>query len=781
MQLIAFLVVMAAAMVILCMDFRTLRGKGCRQLWRLGIICTMSFFTILGFLRYESVCLENPVNSITDKSIKNISVTGTVVNKKYTGTEYQLILDNPLITGENGAINIYAHGIRVISELRPESAIGDVMTAKGTLSPLKTATNYGQFDAKEYYECRGIEGTLYADTLWSEEGSGFSFFNWLKENMFTASVEFRRGLESIFPQKEAGILSAMLTGERSGIEEEIRELYSAVGIAHILSISGLHITLLGMGIFKLLMLVLHRLRLSVILTVILMLLYGVFTGFSTATERAVIMLICLLLAKAIGRAYDGQSAGALAALIILIKEPRYIYDTGFLLSFFAVFGIFAGNEILRGLKTENVILRYCIPGLFAQLAVFPILLFSYYSFSPYGIIVNMLLLPLMSIIILSGFLAGIAGVIYNASGYVLFDFLGRITGGSGYYILEFYEKFSKKVLELPYSRLITGVPKLWQAVIYYLLFFTIVYLIVCRKIFEKKEQGSVAKDSPSGKKLRGLQILTRAAAIIALIPVMLTVLLYRPSEEGVYVCFLDVGQGQCIYIEADGLKILVDGGSTDRVNAGKNIIAPYLMYKGISGIDISLVTHTDSDHTNGLKELLEDNRIAVGRICLGNNITSKDSLIALAEKHSIPVEYLSAGDILDGIMTVISPDDSEYYPDDNSASLVALLEYEELQLLITGDSDAYAESLYLSRLNGSADIIQVPHHGSKYSSSQELLDTLKPKIAIISCSKYNSYGHPAPEILERYEACGSSLYKTFECGMLELRYCDGKISVNGKK
>jgi len=788
---------------------------------RLGIICIMSFFTILGFLRFEAVSLENPISSVTDKSLKNTSVIGRVYKKKYTGSEYQLFLENPLIINDENSICFKAKAIRVITSLPFDEKIGEMLPVKGTLSPLRPATNEGQFDAVSYYECRGIEGSLYAyenidkgmlleevgdSALIYESAEAAGYLKALKEGerrtisdkllelFYEGALAFREGLYSIFPKKEAGILNAMLTGERGGIEEDIRNLYSDVGIAHILSISGLHISLLGMGIFKILMFFFHRLRLSVALTIIFMLAYGSFTGFSVSTQRAVIMLICMLMAKILGRAYDGQSAGALAAMIILLKEPRFIKDTGFLLSFFAVFGIFSANEILRELRIEKRFLRYCIPGLSAQLAIFPILLSAYYSYSAYGIIVNMLLLPLMSTVIFSGFLAGIFGLLFNVLGYLFWNITGRLIGGAAYYILEFYEWFSGKILELPGSKMIVGKPEVWQIAVYYILYFIIIYLIVCRRCFKEKDihlnkgaeksadkmnvtEKRLSVNGLSAKKSLLIRNCLKISGFVVILILMFFSVIYRKTVSGIRIVFLDVGQGQCIFIDDGKQRILVDGGSSDRTNIGKNVIIPFLMSQGVSKIDISLVTHTDSDHTNGLKELIKDGDIAVKRMILGDNVSSGDNLVTLSNDAGIPTEFLYAGSKINDYIRLLSPEKGEFYPDDNSASLVALLDYGELQLLITGDSDSYAEEIYSSKENGTADIIQVPHHGSRYSSSRQLIERFSPKMAVVSCAKYNSYGHPAPEVTERYKARGCRVLSTADMGMISIYYDSSEADI----
>ena len=694
-----------------------------------------------------------------DGARKDTEIFGTVSDISFSS-------DNFLITTEDIEIHfsrefdndvLKSDGkLLIYSKLPIEFNIGDRIYAKGSFYTFSPATNYGQFDQKKYYGSKGIYYKLYADEcnclLRSESLDGK-----IRSVLFDISSLFQEGLEVVFDKKDSGVLSAMLVGNRSELDENTKEVYKRIGIAHILSISGLHITLLGMAVFRFLMMLTGHLRASVISSLTLIMLYGILTGFSISTQRAVIMLFCLLSAKLIGRAYDGQSAAGLAALIILFTNPTQLFESGFQLSFLAVYGIFAGNELRENLKIKNRILTYLIPGCFAQLATFPIILRTYYSFSPYSVLANLILLPFMSIIVVSGLLVGIFGSLFITGAGNIFLILGNIAGGPGYYLLLIYESVSQFLLELPGADIICGCPGLAGIIAYYLIFFIMISL----------SRGSGEKD----KKYRPCYLIG--------IVLMFIVVLYRNNDTVFYSVFTDVGQGLSVYIETSGKRILADGGSSNVKNVGKYRIEPFLMWRGCEHLDYIIVTHTDADHVNGITELMEDGRISVGTLVLGTNYDENEKIVSIARQNGINVMYVEAGTTIfredDFCMEVLAPDPGFIYEDKNQASVVVKIIKGEFGMLITGDSDVYSESEYIKYIGDKdeIDVLQCPHHGSKYSSSDALINKTSPVITVISCSKRNNYGHPAAETVERLEDADSSIFYTYKDGMVIITYNGG--------
>ena len=751
-----------------------------RRMLVLGLII-ISFLT--GIIRVSDVNAGLNSGYMPDSSKKETTVRGIVSDIQVSDKRYLISIENPIIKLKNEEPDITGQGHKLLIYLEGSADfyVGDEVQAVGTLYPFSQATNYGQFDQRKYYNAKGYGLKLYADAAILIK-SNDTLKGRFKRVLFDAGQVFERALGRIFDERTSSILSAMLTGDRSGLDEDTKEIYKRIGIAHILSISGLHVTLLGMGLFNILMLLFKRLRLCGVLTIVFTLIYGVFTGFSVSTVRAVIMIICMLSGRMLLRAYDGQSAAALAAIIILLNNPSELFESGFQLSFIAVYGIFAGNIIRKNMDIKNPVLIYCIPGFFAQLATFPIILRTYYSFSPYSFAANMILLPFMSVIVISGLIAGIFGCIFIGSGAAFVYKLGMIAGGPAHFLLNIYNDVSEWLLRLPKADIITGCPKIQACILYYLIFFCFIYL--SNRYREKttrlkragREAGGI-KLTPAERKQKiknNLYILFGTCTALIL---MFGAMFYKGRKEKVYAGFLDVGQGLCVYVETEDTRILTDGGSSNVQNVGKYRIEPFLLYRGIETIDYCFVTHTDTDHISGIKEILQDGRIKIKRLLLGINYNDTEPLAALAIEKGTEVIYIKAGDepVLEGVregktkIKVYSPDPEFLYEDVNQASLVFEIRYGNLSMLMTGDSDEFAESEYVRYLKeGEIDILQCPHHGSKYSCSKLLLNTIQPKVTIISCSKTNNYGHPAMETLERLEDAGSYYYVTDNEGMISI-------------
>ncbi|MBR4344857.1 MAG: DNA internalization-related competence protein ComEC/Rec2 [Lachnospiraceae bacterium] len=758
----------------------------------------LSFF--LGIIQVHDRIYKEEKNYVPESVLKNTEICGTVTDISQSQEKYLFVIENPKINlkkeYDDGDTLESDASMLLYSDYLNDICIGDKIMAKGSLYPFSEATNYGQFDQREYYYAKDINMKLYADSIEGIDKADDLIYK-IRNTLFEISVNFQNGLNVIFNSGEKGILSAMLTGNRSELDESTKDIYKRIGIAHVLSISGLHISLLGLGLFNLLLKITKRLKISIFLSLTIIFLYGTLTGFSVSTERAVIMLFCMLVGRLLGMAYDGQSAAGFAAIIILVFNPTELFESGFQLSFFAVFGIFAGNEISTNLKIKNPILKYIFPGIYAQLATFPIILRSYYSFSPYSFIANPILLPFMSVIVMSGLLAGIFGTVYCFSGTAIFYMLGSIMGGPAHFCLELYDKVAEILLSMPFSDIICGCPTITGCIIYYVIFF--IPVIISGYIYEKKCKLDNFVDVPKVKYIYDNKLeryifdshyaairnfVTTVSVILYFCIIGLTVL-YRPDNDVFYTSFIDVGQGLSVYVEAEGISLLADGGSSNVKNIGKYRIEPFLLWKGCSKLNYILISHTDSDHINGISELIENGRIKIEKLVIGTNYDDDEKIIALAKKHGIEIVYVNAGDRFteeNGFtIDILAPDREFIYEDKNQASLVAKIKEDNFCFLFTGDSDIYSESEYCRYFDygESIDVLQCAHHGSKYATSELLLEKIKPKVTVISCSKNNSYGHPSSETLKRLEEAGSDTYITAESGLITIIYDKkGKFKVS---
>ena len=256
--------------------------------------------------------------------------------------------------------------------------------------------------------------------------------------------------------------------------------------------------------------------------------------------------------------------------------------------------------------------------------------------------------------------------------------------------------------------------------------------------------------------------------------------------SGFSATMLDVGQGDAVCMRTpSGSVCLYDGGSSNVKSVGNYRILPYLRWSGVTALDYIFVSHMDQDHINGIRELVEGERSAGGlpiRHAVLPDLAVRDEayleLEALLKEAEIPVLYMGAGDVLeekDCSFTCLWPKKGAASEDRNDLSLVLLAEYKEFQMLLTGDIGTEAEKqLVSSGLLREVEVLKTAHHGSKYSSAEAFLQSIRPAVSLISCSATNRYGHPGEETLQRLTDAGSRIYITKDQGAVRV-WTDGKI------
>ncbi|MGN0480799.1 MAG: DNA internalization-related competence protein ComEC/Rec2, partial [Lachnospiraceae bacterium] len=470
--------------------------------------------------------------------------------------------------------------------------------------------------------------------------------------------------------------------------------------------------------------------------------YGIMTGNSISTVRALIMFIISVNAQVTGRRYDVITSASLAALLLLLQYPLYITSSGFLLSFGAVSGIIFVARALAGLlpeKSNKFIKKICM-AFFSSFGVtvvtIPVIGCFFYQVSPYAVLLNIIVVPLMAVVMAGGVLGGLAAMVSQT--------LGMFFVGPACYILKLYMYLCDIVEKWPYHTAVTGCPKALNIV---------VYLIMIIAIY------TMARKS----KKSYLNILASVMATTAAI-----LFLFAKKENDMAIHMLDVGQGQCILIENSGKFAMVDCGSSDINNCADIRVIPCLKYYGVSQLDSLFITHSDRDHSNGVDRLLE--KVGVKKIFCGGMTDLNGKAVRL-----------TAGMLLnwtDVAITICNPSPAGEYSDENAASLAFLLEKRGFSMLFTGDMDISSEKSTMEGqlLKKNITVLQVAHHGSKNSSGQEFIEFLKPKVSVISCGADNRYGHPHSETINRLTSTCTRIYRTDTGGEISIYPFEEKIS-----
>lgn len=719
-----------------------------------------------------------------------------------------LISSQKTISQINEMQEIFGKNASALCYLQEDEALpraGSYVRVFGEVSPFLQATNPGEFDAAAYYRRKDCLFALRKTKITAQTKTYGRLEEFLSQLRYESEVLFRK----LLGEKNGATASAMVLGRKKGMDSEVKALYQGAGISHLLAISGLHLSLIGAGLFGLLKKVRLPVALSAGISTWILIVYAQLTGMGISTRRALVMFLLFLAAGLLKRTPDLPTSLAVAALLLLVPKPQRILDAGFQLSFSAVIGIAVMIPVLQdgwedaapslrvtdGVAGWNIartaIVRACrllrkniLAGLGITMTMLPFLLIHFYEWSPWSVFLNLAVIPLMGILLPC--LIGLQLVARLTALAHCLELPQHLLCTAIEAIFSCYEQLCRFTMALPGSILHTGYPT-WQALAVYTI-------------------GLIAL-AVSGKKLRPH---LRLAAAVCLMGIFLIRL---PGELNV--TMLDVGQGECVGIETREHHVyLVDAGSTSKKKTGQYQIIPWLKYIGTRSVEGIFITHWDEDHISAVGELLEwskSSRVKIRRIFLPD-VALKDevleTLLQQIEEANVSVEYLSAGEhMTDGALQIscLHPYAKKMPEDRNDASLVLRLSQGDFQMLLTGDLEKSGEDWLVEQARPAVEqpqpagqeqalpcapstqlaaqnplrctILDAGHHGASNATGEALLDLAQPGVVLISCGKNNRYGHPAPETLQRLEERGIRWYSTAEVGAIQVQVGKKKVKI----
>lgn len=724
----------------------------------------------------DSVSISNQKTSVKQENIKSLhdqNNSDTQLNLYHSDVPFHQNNPYPLkLICETGGNGLFA-----------QLPLGTCVLVEGQFSCLRKASNPGEFDEKNYFASLGAGGRLKGVQLLAR-GKRY----WPVREAAARLREILKGrIYGCMSGERAGVMSALLLGDKSELDPELKELYKRNGILHILSISSLHITIIGMSLYRALRRLGTPVPAAAILGAVVLLFYGAMTGFSVSATRAIGMYLMRMLAELWGCTYDTLTALGTLALLMVLDNPYRLLNAGFLLSFMAVFGIgilyplFEGEDspfsalqekgtgdvqcyfraclikLLRGVRASVLI------SLSISLVTLPVLLWFYYEVPVFSTLLNLFILPCMKPLLILG-------------GFCMLPGFG-VLGGFAEGILSFFDLLCRLFDRICLRTWNPGRPGLWGILLYYLLLILIVAVFELWKRRRRK-----------GERGRGLLKPDRFLMWILLF-CNVALLGMTPWSRN-RLTFLDVGQGDCILIStASGENLLMDCGSSSRKSVGERVLLPCLKYYGIDALDGVMVSHPDRDHINGILELMElagENGIQIKRLILpgideqvrqrefGDLLRGMEAIVG-AECRLI---YLSAGEELvcgEGTkrevrLHCLHPQRNMSGEDSNAYSLCVLVDFGQMSCLLTGDAEREGEKNIMEYLSREAipevTLLKCAHHGSRNGTSAGLLQGLLPKAAVISCGSNNSYGHPHREVLERLQAIGTRVLRTDRDGAI---------------
>lgn len=747
----------------------------------MGAFVVIFFTLIMGFMLMSNEITTR--NHIYDLKENTVIVQGKIYKIENTAFGTNIYLK--VVEVENGEKSVSVKRIFVNTEKIPNVKIGNIIKVMGKLRQFEEAANKGNFDSRKYYLSLGFYGKIEAGTIEVIN----SDYSGIRQGLYELRMEIierleklcsdNKGIFSIINNKN-GIIGAIILGDKTDLDSDIKELYSVSGIAHILAISGLHISFIGMAIYRLLR---RRFRFlfSAAVSIPVVLSFGIMSGFGISTIRAIIMFILKIIGEVLGRKYDAITAISLAGLVLLVQNPFVVCNSGFQMSFGAIIAIVLILPIVEEiLNTDNKIIKVLSANFTISLVMNPILAWNYYELPTFSFLLNIVVVPLMSVVIVSS----IVGIFCSC---IMFGF-GKAVIFPGCGILELYTFLCNIINKSSVASIVVGQPKVTIIIVYYAILLVVLFGLKNirtkytraekeRNIIKKETGLVLEKKAKKERRIKGQNVKLRLACIVGFL--LLNCLIYYIPNPGFYITFINVGQGDGILIHGDnGTKVMVDGGSTSEKQVAKNCIVPYLKAEGIGTIDYSIITHTDKDHISGILEILENNnsnRIRIKNLVMPD-INMKDDtyneLIEKAKLKKINVLYIKKGDTLSLGKTKIKciyPETTTTASDKNDYCTVLSVKNKTSKILLTGDISKEIEEKIKDDIEENYTVLKVAHHGSNYSSSEKFLKKVNPKYSIISVGKNNSYGHPGNETMERLRKQGGVIYRTDEKGGITIR------------
>ena len=591
----------------------------------------------------------------------------------------------------------------------------------------------------------------------------------------------REFLKNTLSEKDYALYRALLLGEKQGIDDELREPFNITGMGHVLAVSGLHIGIIAwlsffickhlLALSEWLLIKYDIKKIAAVIACILVIAYTGLSGFQVSGQRAMIMALTYLVSIVLGKERDIWSTLIFSAFIILAIDPMAMESISFQLTFLAVTGIiwltpyfqrifpdpsviFKQNEMLK--KGYFYITGIFSASLSAMVFLSPVIIYYFYRVSSVTLFANLMIIPLLGFLILPAGMLSLTVLIISpfAAGLIL------KAGASGIHLMMHILKYLSGLSWVSFR---VPIPAPAEILLFYCLLFCIVYF----------------------RRWRWIKFC--AVAVIMLVVADISFWVHETRfNKDLRITFIDVGQGNSALVQFPGkIRMLIDGGGFrgGTFDTGENVVAPFLFRNKILHIDYIVLTHPHPDHLNGLRFIASE--FSPSWFWYNGDDPESDEfkeLIHIVESGGI--QKFSPDD-LEQCMTISGVKVEVLYPFDdtillpvnmndnravNNRSLVLRMTYKGKSVLLPGDIEEDTENRLVERYgkNLKSDVLLVPHHGSKYSSTRSFLDMVKPEICVVSSRKGNSFGFPNAETVERIKNVGSKIFRIDEQGAIRV-------------
>ncbi len=692
-----------------------------------------------------------------------------------------------------------------VSGNTPNLSTGDRIVFRGRIRSIRNFSNPGGFDYQRYMAFKKVWGSAYVSAhkltlIEKNMGKGVGAI------VSGARHRMSNLIDQIGDKEQQDVLKALIVGDRNAISPELRKAFNRVGAGHLLAISGLHIGIIATASFLFFKWMLSHIRFfllnawtkkgAVVLSIVPVLVYGLLSGMSPSTQRAVIMVIVFLMAFLFEREHDLINTLAMAAMIILTVHPPSIFSISFQFSFAAVLAIIYGFSRLpplwpsgqnrtrkqKWLKAAIKLYYFFMTSFFAVIGTLPLVMHYFNQVSLVGLPANVIFIPLIGFVVVP--LGIMAVFIYplTVSGAL---FCLNVCSA----VLEYVIKIINLISGWTFAAIKTVTPNYLEIFSFYVLFWALLNL----KNVQIRAPLALSKDRSSQNK-NSIQkpVVMVGLLTILMISVDVSYWLYqRYWRDDLRVTMIDVGHGNASLLELPyGYNMLIDGGgfSDNRVfDVGASIVAPFLWQKKIRSIDSIVLSHPNSDHLNGLIYIAE--HFNVKNVWTNHETantygyrmfmkTIKKKNIQMPEYNKITGIHDINGvqiDILYPPLDFIEKKEIETWRNLNNNSLVVKISFGATSFLFPGDIKARAEYELVSTVGNKlkSTVLLTPHHGSETSSTEPFLEKITPEVVVISSRWKSRFGFPHPLVLKRYKAKGCRVLETARNGAVSMR-TDGR-------
>lgn len=704
-----------------------------------GMLAVLWFSVYLGLF-------YTPTLELADSGAAELSGTVASYPRETSIGGYSLTLR---LDGGVRAPDVLVYGGSGWGGVRPGDRVTCTARVKGS--------TYLYGEETTYYTARGVYLVAYCgDAPQVERVERIPLRYWPA----AAGEKLREGISAAFDEAAAPLAVAVTTGDKTGLSERLYSALNRSGVMHAAVVSGLHISVLVQAV----VLAGRGRRRRVLIVVPFLIFYALMAGGTPSAFRAVIMQTALLLAPLLGRVNDPPSSLGLALMLLLAQNPMAAASVSLQMSFAAVAGLLlAAGPVngwllrpLSGLRGHESWPRRALwrfarfeasvlaASLGAMVFTVPLIAVYFGQVSLAAPLTNLLVLAALSALMVLALCIGTLAVFFPAA--------GRLLGVPASLLSRYIQWVVTAVGTWPYSSLRTG--------IYCVIWLCAVYLLIAAlpRLCRGWRQVLLCLLCAAG--LLAASIGAGAAA----------------AASDLTVTVLDVGQGSSAAFLSGGRAALVDCGGSQSSSAG-GIAADYFASVGRSRLDLLILTHYDEDHVNGLPQLFY--RMEIAELWAPDAPSeAMDRVLELAEAAGTEVHLVTEIEVLPfgaGELTLYPPLGGGT---SNESGLFVCCTVGQFDALVTGDADSFVERMLVKYYDvPDIELYIVGHHGSKYSTCQELLDALRPELAVISVG-YNSYGHPAQETLERLADSGAEIYRTDLSGEVSVAVRDGRVRIS---